>query len=68
MKNLRTQMNRFFLRNRDKGIPNLMLYIALGNAVVILMSMINGGSVLYDLLCFDKSKILQGEVWRTMEL
>ena len=64
MKNLRTRFNRFCLRNRDKGIPNLMLYIALGNAIVILMSMINGGSVLYELLCFDKSKILQGQVWR----
>ena len=66
MKNLRTRFNRFCLRNRDKGIPNLMLYIALGNAIVILMSMINGGGVLYELLCFDKSKILQGQVWRLL--
>ena len=64
MKNLRTRFNRFCLRNRDKGIPNLMLYIALGNAIVILMSMINGGGVLYELLCFDKTKILQGQVGR----
>ena len=64
MKNLRTRFNRFCLRNRDKGIPNLMLYIALGNAIVILMSMINGGGVLYELLCFDKNKILEGQVWR----
>lgn len=64
MKNLRTRFNRFCLRNRDKGIPNLMLYIALGNAIVLLMSMINGGGILYDLLCFDKNKILQGQVWR----
>ena len=64
MKKLRTRFNRFCLRNRDKGIPNLMLYITLGNAIVILMSMINGGSVLYELLCFDKNKILQGQVWR----
>ncbi len=64
MKNLRTRFNRFCLRNRDKGIPNLMLYITLGNAIVLLMSMINGGSVLYELLCFDKNKILQGQIWR----
>ena len=64
MKNLRTRFNRFCLRNRDKGIPNLMLYIALGNAIVALMSMINGGGVLYELLCFDKTKILQGQIWR----
>ena len=64
MKNLRSRFARFCLRNRDKGIPNLMLYIALGNAVVTVMAMINGGSFLYSALCFDKAKILQGEVWR----
>ena len=41
-----------------------MLYVALGNAIVLIMSMVNGGSVLYELLCFDKGKILQGQVWR----
>ena len=64
MKKLRTRFNRFCLRNRDKGIPNLMLYIALGNAIVMVMSMINGGGVLYEQLCFDKNKILEGQVWR----
>lgn len=54
----------FCLRNRNKGIPNLMLYITLGNALVLIMSMINGGQVLYNLLCFDKAKILEGQVWR----
>ena len=64
MKNLRTQVNRFFLRNRDKGIPNLMLYICLGAAVVNFATLVNGGSILYDLLCFNKTAILQGQVWR----
>ena len=64
MKKLSTRFNRFCFRNRDKGIPNLMLYIVLGNAIVALMSMINGGNILYELLCFDKNKILQGQVWR----
>jgi hypothetical protein len=26
--------------------------------------MINGGGILYELLCFDKNKILEGQVWR----
>lgn len=64
MKNLRNRFERFCFRNRDKGIPNLMLYIAIGNAIVLLMSMFNGGSILYDLLYFDKAKILEGQVWR----
>ena len=64
MKDLRRRFDRFCFRNRDKGISNLMLYIAIGNALVLIMSMINGGSALYELLCFDKGKILQGQVWR----
>lgn len=64
MKNLRTRINRFFLRNRDKGIPNLMLYLSLGSAVVYLMSMLTGNYFLYDFLCFDRDLILQGQVWR----
>ena len=64
LKKLYTAFNRFCYQNRDKGIPNLMLYIVLGNAVVIIMSMINGGAFLYNALCFDKAKILQGQVWR----
>ncbi len=64
MSNLRRGFERFCFRNRDRGIPNLMLYIVLGNALVLIMSMINGGNVLYELLRFDKAKILQGQVWR----
>lgn len=64
MKNLRRNFERFCYQNRDKGIPNLMLYIAIGNAIVALLSLFNGGSQLYSLLCFDKSLILKGQVWR----
>ena len=64
MKNIRRNFERFCFKNRDKGIPNLMLYIALGTALVSFMTMINGGNMLYDLLAFDKAKILQGQVWR----
>ena len=64
MKNLRRKFERFCFQHRDKGIPNLMLYIALGTAVVSFMTMINGGNMLYDILAFDKAKILQGQVWR----
>lgn len=64
MRKLRQNFERFCYQNRYKGIRNLMLYIALGNAIVYIMTLINGGSVLYELLCFDKGKILQGQVWR----
>jgi len=62
--NLRNRFERFCFRNRDKGIPNLMLYIVIGNALVAIMSLFNGGGFLYKWLCFDKSLILQGQVWR----
>ena len=62
--NLRKKFDLFCFRNRNKGIPNLMLYIVLGNAVVYLLSMIAQNFVLYDVLCFDRKLILQGQVWR----
>ncbi len=64
MKNLRRRFERFCFRNRTKGIPNLMLYVALGSAIVYLMSTVANNYVLYDALCFDRTRILQGQVWR----
>ena len=64
MGNLRRGFERFCYRNRDKGIPNLMLYIVLGNALVFFMSRAAGNYFLYNLLCFDRTLILTGQVWR----
>ena len=64
MKNLRRNFNRFCLRNRDKGIPNLMLYVILGSAVVYLLSQFANNATLYEILRFEREAILQGQVWR----
>ena len=64
MKNLRRQFELFCYKNRTRGIPNLMLYIVLGNAIVYIMSTIAGNNTLYYLLCFDRTAILQGQIWR----
>lgn len=64
MKNLRSRFERFCFQNRNKGIPNLMLYISLGAGLVYLMSEMAGNSTLYYLLCFDRAAILHGQVWR----
>lgn len=64
MKNFRREFDLFCLRNRSKGIPNLMLYISIGSAIVYFMTIMANNTVLYDLLCFSRSKILQGQVWR----
>ncbi len=64
MKNLRRQFEVYCFQHRDKGIPNLMLYIVIGTAVVYLMSSMAGNYVLYNLLCFNRTAILQGQIWR----
>ena len=64
MKKLRTRFERFCFKHHQKGIPNLMLYIVLGNALVYILSMINEDYALYDILCFNRELILQGQVWR----
>ena len=66
MKKLRQKFNRFCYQHRNWGIPNLMLYITIGNAIVYLMSEMSGNYVLYDALCFDRDLILQGQVWRLL--
>ncbi len=64
MKNIRRNFERFCYRNRNKGIPNLMLYISLGTALVYLFTMISQDLTLYYLLCFNRAAILRGQVWR----
>ena len=64
MSRLRKRFDRFCFRNRDKGIPNLMLYIVLGSAVVNILSMIDKTDTLYYILCFNREAILNGQIWR----
>lgn len=63
MKNLRSRFNRFCLRNRDKGIPNLMLFVAVGTFLVTLLFNLGYTQIFY-LLMFNYTKILEGQVWR----
>ena len=64
MKSLRRKFNQFCYQNRDKGIPNLMLYISIGTAIVYVLSQMDKSNTLYNALCFDRGLILQGQVWR----
>lgn len=64
MKNLRRNFERFCYQNRNKGIPNLMLYIALGTALVYILSLVDESNTLYYVLCFNRELILRGQVWR----
>ena len=64
MHDLRRRFNRFCYRHRDKGIPNLMLYITIGTAIVYLLRQIDSSNMLAYWLYFDRSLILRGQVWR----
>ena len=56
MENFRKKMERFFLRNRNKGIPNLMMYIGIANVAVYLLSIIDPSNVVYALLRFSPAR------------
>ena len=64
MKNIRRDFNRFCYRHRNKGIPNLMLFVCLGIAAVYLINQMDPSQTLYYWLSFDRSLILRGQVWR----
>ena len=64
LKNIRRDFERFCFRHRDKGIPNLMLYISLGTALVYLITLTTQDASLYSALVFDRAAILGGQVWR----
>ncbi len=64
MKNLRRRFDRFCFQNRRWGIPNLMLYVAIGSAIVYFMSMVDESNALYYALHFDREAILRGQIWR----
>ena len=64
MKKLHANFERFCYANRHKGIPNLMLYIAVGTAIVYLVGQMAGNYTLYGLLCYDRVSILHGQIWR----
>jgi len=52
------------MKNRNKGIPNLMLYISAGSGLIALMSIIDPSNALYSILCFNREAILHGQIWR----
>ncbi len=64
MKSLRNRFERFCFKHRNKGIPNLMLYLCSGSALVYLLTVFADNAILYEVLRFDRSLILQGQIWR----
>ena len=62
MKSLMSKIDRFCYRHPRFGIPNLMLYVVIGNVIVWLFTWFAPGILNY--LYFSPYHILRGEVWR----
>ena len=56
-------IDKFCARHPRFGLPNLMLYIAVGQAAVGLLSLFTNGSLLSRLMFLSPS-IFHGEIWR----
>lgn len=58
-------LDKFCARHPGLGIPNLMLWIAVGNVAICLIDMFSGGGIsLSYMLSFNRDAIFHGQVWR----
>ena len=64
MRAIQRWLDRFCYKHPRFGIPNLMLVIVVGNALVWLLDQFSRGFSLSSVLCFAPYYILRGEVWR----
>ncbi len=64
LKNFRRDFERFCYRHQYKGIPNLMLYVALGTALVYFIALIDPSGLFVSYLRFNREAIFHGQVWR----
>lgn len=64
MKALNRAIDKFCYRHPRFGLPNLMLYIVIGNVAMYLLNMMDTTHTLSAFLMFDPQLILRGQVWR----
>ena len=64
MKKLIKNFEVFLYKNRDRGIPNLMMYIGIGNLIVYFITLIDPSGLVYRYLYFNREAILRGQIWR----
>lgn len=62
MGRLNRAIDRFCLKHPRFGVPNLMLYVVIGNVVAWLFSIVAPGLLSY--LVFSPYHILHGQIWR----
>lgn len=64
LRKLMKKIDMFCYKHPNFGIPNLMLFIVIGNAIVWLFSMMDATGLLANFLAFDPALILRGQIWR----
>lgn len=64
MRFIQNWLDRFCYKHPRFGIPNLMMVVVIGNALVWLLDQFSVGFSLSSALSFVPYYILQGEVWR----
>ena len=60
------RVDRFLWKHPNFGIHNLMLYVVIGNALIYLLSMMDGSGTLIYYLVFSTNRVLRGELWRVV--
>lgn len=63
MRGVDSWLDKFAWKHSRFGIPQLMLYVVIGNLIVFFFDQFSYGAF-SDLLFFSRADILQGEVWR----
>ncbi|MCI9554925.1 MAG: rhomboid family intramembrane serine protease [Oscillibacter sp.] len=63
MRKLNSAVERFALRHPNFGLPNLMLYIVIGNVIAFFLLRLTGGQAI-QFLYFDWGLVLRGQIWR----
>lgn len=64
MKSFMKKVDLFCYKHPRFGIPNLMIYIVIGNVAIWLLSMMDTTGSLISFLAFSPSHILRGQIWR----
>ena len=64
MNELRRKFDRFIFNHRSAGIPNLMLLICVGSLIAYFIMLADKSGMFYQAICFDRSRILHGQIWR----
>ena len=66
MHKLQRAIDRFCVKHPRFGIPNLMLYVCIGNAAVFLFSLMDTTHLFLSALTFSPAYILRGQLWRLL--